>query len=182
MAYIPARPDPKAAPVRINLLSDTQTRPTPGMREAMARAEVGDEQFGDDPTTNLLNDRVAELMGKEAAVFLPSGTMCNVTSTLVYCRPGDEILAHVALLRERGPQLGRPYVDTVEGSAFSNMKELRVQFRGEPWRILFAFDPARSAILLVGGSQRGDKRWYKKHLIIPDDRFRRHLERLEHEQ
>jgi threonine aldolase len=105
MAYIPARPDPKATPVRINLLSDTQTRPTPGMREAMARAEVGDEQFGDDPTTNLLNDRVAELMGKEAAVFLPSGTMCNVTSTLVYCRPGDEILAHVSahlIAREGG--------------------------------------------------------------------------------
>ena len=94
MAYTPARRDPKAPPVRINLLSDTQTRPTPGMREAMARAEVGDEQVGDDPSVNLLCDRVADLMGKEAAVFLPSGTMCNVTATLVYCRPGDEILAH----------------------------------------------------------------------------------------
>ena len=92
--YTPARRDPKAPPVRINLLSDTQTRPTPGMREAMARAEVGDEQVGNDPSTNLLCDRVADLMGKEAAVFLPSGTMCNVTATLVYCRPGDEILAH----------------------------------------------------------------------------------------
>jgi threonine aldolase len=94
MAYTPARPDPKAPPVRINLLSDTQTRPTPGMREAMARADVGDEQVGDDPSVNLLCDRVADLMGKEAAVFLPSGTMCNVTATLVHCRPGDEILAH----------------------------------------------------------------------------------------
>jgi len=94
MAYTPARRDPKAPPVRINLLSDTQTRPTPGMREAMARAEVGDEQVGDDPSVNLLCDRVADLMGKEAAVFLPSGTMCNVTATLVHCRPGDEILAH----------------------------------------------------------------------------------------
>jgi threonine aldolase len=105
MAYTPVRRDPKAPPVRINLLSDTQTRPTPAMREAMARAEVGDEQVGDDPSTNLLCDRVAELMGKEAAVFLPSGTMCNVTATLVYCRPGDEILAHVSahlIAREGG--------------------------------------------------------------------------------
>src|SRR5271168_4953972 len=103
--YTPARPDPKAHPIRINLLSDTQTRPTPGMREAMARAEVGDEQVGDDPSVNLLCDRVADLMGKEAAVFLPSGTMCNVTATLVYCRPGDEILAHVSahiIAREGG--------------------------------------------------------------------------------
>ena len=105
MAYTPVRRDPKAPPIRINLLSDTQTRPTAGMREAMARAEVGDEQVGDDPSVNLLCDRVAELMGKEAAVFLPSGTMCNVTATLVHCRPGDEILAHVSahiIAREGG--------------------------------------------------------------------------------
>src|SRR5438128_11389060 len=94
MHYTPPPRDPKAAPVRINLLSDTQTRPTPGMREAMAKAEVGDEQLGDDPTVNALCERVAELLGKEAAVFVPSGTMCNVAATLVHCRPGDEILAH----------------------------------------------------------------------------------------
>ena len=92
--YTPAPRDPKAIPVRINLLSDTQTRPTPAMREAIARAEVGDEQIGDDPTVNVLCERVAELMGKQAAVFMPSGTMCNVAATLVHCRPGDEILAH----------------------------------------------------------------------------------------
>jgi threonine aldolase len=94
MTYTPPPRDPKAAPVRINLLSDTQTRPTPAMREAIARAEVGDEQIGDDPTVNLLCERVADVLGKEAAVFLPSGTMCNVAATLVHCRPGDEILAH----------------------------------------------------------------------------------------
>src|ERR1700704_1171132 len=94
MTYTPAPRDPKAVPVRINLLSDTQTRPTPAMREAIARAEVGDEQIGDDPTVNLLCERVAELLGKQAAVFMPSGTMCNVAATLVHCRPGDEILAH----------------------------------------------------------------------------------------
>src|SRR6266436_670357 len=75
-------------------MSDTQTRPTPAMREAIARAEVGDEQIGDDPTVNVLCERVADLLGKQAAVFLPSGTMCNVAATLVHCRPGDEILAH----------------------------------------------------------------------------------------
>ena len=94
MVYTPASPDKNLPPVRINLLSDTQTRPTPAMREAMARAEVGDEQFGDDPTVNLLCERVAALLGKEAAVFLPSGTMCNVAGILAHCRPGDEILAH----------------------------------------------------------------------------------------
>ena len=94
MHYTPAPRDPKAPPIRVNLLSDTQTRPTPAMREAMARAEVGDEQSGDDPTVNLLCERIADLLGKEAAVFMPSGTMCNVAATLVHCRPGDEILAH----------------------------------------------------------------------------------------
>ena len=94
MHYTPPPRDPKAQPVRINLLSDTQTRPTPAMREAMARAEVGDEQIGDDPSVNLLCERVSDLLGKEAAVFMPSGTMCNVAATLVHCRPGDEILAH----------------------------------------------------------------------------------------
>jgi len=105
MTYTPACPDPKAPAVRINLLSDTQTRPTPGMREAMARAEVGDEQTGDDPSVNVLCDRVADLLGKEAAVFMPSGTMCNVAATLVHCRPGDEILAHASahiIAREGG--------------------------------------------------------------------------------
>jgi threonine aldolase len=105
MTYTPPPRDPKAAPIRINLLSDTQTRPTPAMREAMARAEVGDEQIGDDPSTNLLCERVADLLGKQAAVFMPSGTMCNVAATLSYCRPGDEILAQESahiLVREGG--------------------------------------------------------------------------------
>lgn len=105
MSMTPAPRDKSLPPVRINLMSDTQTRPTPGMREAMARAEVGDEQIGDDPTTNTLCERVADLLGKQAAVFMPSGTMCNVAATLVHCRPGDEILAHASahlLTREGG--------------------------------------------------------------------------------
>jgi threonine aldolase len=64
------------------------------MKDAMTRAEVGDEQNGDDPTVNALCDRMAALTGKQAAMFLPTGTMCNQISILVHCRPGDEILAH----------------------------------------------------------------------------------------
>ena len=74
--------------------SDTKTKPTAGMRAAMAAAEVGDEQSDEDPTTNALCDRVAGLLGKEAAVFLPSGTMANEIAIRVHCRPGEEIIAH----------------------------------------------------------------------------------------
>ncbi|WP_135470676.1 threonine aldolase family protein [Crenalkalicoccus roseus] len=94
MVHAPPRPPAGAPPVRINLYSDTQTRPTPAMREAMLRAEVGDEQHGDDPTVHALCDRMAALMGKEAAMFLPSGTMCNVVAILTHCRSGDEVVAH----------------------------------------------------------------------------------------
>jgi threonine aldolase len=77
----------------VNLYSDTQTRPTAGMREAIAAAVVGDEQRGLDPTTSALQDRVAELLGFEAAVFLPSGTMCNEIAFRVHARPGgDEVI------------------------------------------------------------------------------------------
>ncbi|HAA93095.1 MAG TPA: low specificity L-threonine aldolase [Rhodospirillaceae bacterium] len=79
--------------VEVDLHSDTQTRPSPGMREAMAEAPVGDEQRGEDPSVNRLCEMAAELTGKEAAVFMPSGTMCNQASILVHCRPGDEIIA-----------------------------------------------------------------------------------------
>ena len=78
---------------RIDLYSDTQTRPTDAMRKAMAEAPVGDEQRGEDPSVNQLCAMTAELLGKEAAVFLPSGTMCNEIAMLLHCRPGDEIIA-----------------------------------------------------------------------------------------
>ena len=80
------------ATIRIDLYSDTITRPTPEMRRAMAEAEVGNEQAGEDPTVNRLCEMVAELLGKENAVFVPSGTMCNQIAYRVYCRPGDEII------------------------------------------------------------------------------------------
>jgi len=84
----------------VDLRSDTVTRPTPGMRRAMADAEVGDDVYGEDPTAKRLEARVAELLGKEAALFVPSGTMGNQLALLVHCRPGDEVVvghgAHVA--------------------------------------------------------------------------------------
>lgn len=79
--------------IDIDLYSDTQTRPTQAMRDAMASAPVGDEQRGEDPTTNRLCEMVADMLGKEAAVFMPSGTMCNQIAIMVHCRPGDEIIA-----------------------------------------------------------------------------------------
>jgi threonine aldolase len=94
MVHAPNRPPAGAPPVRINLYSDTQTRPTPAMKEAMMRAEVGDEQHGDDPTVHELCDRMAALMGKQAAMYLPSGTMCNVIAILTHCGKGDEVIAH----------------------------------------------------------------------------------------
>jgi threonine aldolase len=91
----------------IDLFSDTRTEPTPGMRRAMAEAEVGDEQAGLDPTVNALCERVAGLLGKQAAVYLPSGTMCNEISYRVHCRPGDAILldrtAHGITAEAGGP-------------------------------------------------------------------------------
>ena len=92
MPYEPQRFD--LSPVRINLYSDTQSRPTRAMKQAMLEAEVGDEQSGSDPSVWALCDRSAALLGKEAAMFLPSGTMCNQVAIATHCRPGDEILAH----------------------------------------------------------------------------------------
>jgi threonine aldolase len=92
--YAPPRIDPALPPLRVNLYSDTQTKPSPGMKAAMMAADVGDEQHGDDPAIHDLCDQMAALLGKEAAVFLPSGTMCNQIAILTHCRAGDEILAH----------------------------------------------------------------------------------------
>ena len=80
--------------IDVDLYSDTVTRPTPDMRRFMCEAEVGDEQKLEDPTVNQLCEMVAELLGKEAAVFLPSGTMCNEIALRVHARPGEEVIAH----------------------------------------------------------------------------------------
>ena len=77
---------------RIDLRSDTVTLPSPGMRKAMAEAPVGDDQYGEDPTVRRLQERIAELLGKEAALFLPSGTMANQTGLKLLTRPGDDVI------------------------------------------------------------------------------------------
>lgn len=91
----------------IDLASDVKTRPTAAMRQAMAMAEVGDEQAFEDPTVNALNARIAALLGKEAALFAPSGAMCNQIAIATWCRPGDEVIcdsgAHIAWYESGGP-------------------------------------------------------------------------------
>src|SRR5438045_2649227 len=76
----------------IDLRSDTVTLPSPGMRQAMAAAPVGDDQYGEDPTVNRLQERIAELLGKEAALFVPSGTMANQIGLKILTRPGDDVV------------------------------------------------------------------------------------------
>ena len=91
----------------IDFASDTKTRPTPGMRAAMAAAEVGDERANEDPTVNRLNARCAQLLGKEDAVFLPSGTMANEIALAVHCRAGEEVIcdatSHIIGFEGGGP-------------------------------------------------------------------------------
>jgi threonine aldolase len=101
--------------------SDTKTKPTRAMREAMLNAPVGDEQKSEDPTTTLLCERVAELLGKEAAVFLPSGTMCNEIALRVHTSPGDEIICerscHIVGFEGGGPAaLSGVMINAVDGS------------------------------------------------------------------
>lgn len=90
----------------------------------------------------------------------------------------DELYAMLMVLRDLGPALGRPRADTLEGSRFPNMKELRLQHRGKPWRFLFAFDPARTAVVLAGGCKAGVTRFYERHIRTADRRFAQHLETL----
>ena len=91
----------------VDLRSDTITQPTAEMRECMARAEVGDDVFGDDPTVRRLESRVADTLGKEAAVFVPSGTMANQIALRAHTEPGDEILvdanAHIYFYESGAP-------------------------------------------------------------------------------
>jgi len=76
----------------IDLRSDTVTKPTPAMRKAIAGAEVGDDVYGEDPTVNALQDKVARLLGKEASLFVPTGTMANQLSIKSHTQPGDEVI------------------------------------------------------------------------------------------
>jgi len=90
-----------------------------------------------------------------------------------------EIGAKVELLQERGPVLPRPHADVIAGSRHSNMKELRGKVDERQLRVLYAFDPLRTALLLIGGDKTGDPAWYEKFVPIADDLFDRHLQQLE---
>ncbi|GLR65127.1 type II toxin-antitoxin system RelE/ParE family toxin [Marinospirillum insulare] len=92
------------------------------------------------------------------------------------------VLASMMVLRDRGPTLSRPYADTLYGSSYSNMKELRVQSKGDPLRAFFAFDPKRKGILLCAGNKTGDeKRFYEVMIPIADREFAAHLDKLKKE-
>ncbi|MHB1195188.1 MAG: type II toxin-antitoxin system RelE/ParE family toxin [Longimicrobiales bacterium] len=93
----------------------------------------------------------------------------------------DAIDVVVGLLEEKGPQLSFPHSSKVTTSRHGHLRELRVQYRGEPYRILYAFDPRRVALVLVGGSKTGDDRWYEKHVPMADALYDEHLEELRRE-
>ena len=114
----------------IDLRSDTVTRPSPGMRAAMAAAEVGDDQFGDDPTINRLQERVAELLGKEVSLWLPTGTMANQVALRALTSPGDDVIvsrqAH-SVWHETGGSAANAGVQLTEigGLGFFTAEEFR---------------------------------------------------------
>ena len=114
----------------IDLRSDTVTRPTAAMREAMAGAEVGDDQYGEDPSINRLQERVASLLGKEAALWLPTGTMANQVALRVLTRPGDDVLVSESTV-DRVPG-GTPLLS---GSASDRFIVSR-RWSPKPWLLL----------------------------------------------
>lgn len=93
----------------------------------------------------------------------------------------ESLTASVMLLQQLGPHLSRPHADTIKGSRHANMKELRTQHQGRPLRTLFAFDPRRCAILLIGGDKTGDERFYSRLVPLADRLYDEHLEQLKRE-
>lgn len=93
----------------------------------------------------------------------------------------ESVYEAMGVLEKFGPKLGRPYVDTLNGSDFTNMKELRIQHAGDPIRAFFAFDPTRRAIVLCAGDKTGtnEKRFYKDMIKLADSEYRKHLAKLE---
>jgi len=90
----------------------------------------------------------------------------------------DSVSRSVKLLIAQGVNLPRPHADTLKGSKFPNMKELRVQHEGRPYRVLYAFDPRRCAMLLIGGDKTGNARWYRQFIPIADAIFAQHLREI----
>ena len=91
----------------------------------------------------------------------------------------DSVAFGVGLLQAKGPTLARPYADTVYQSAYVNMKELRVQHEGRPYRVLFVFDPRRVGMLLIGGDKTGNPDWYEEYVPKADRIYRQHLRESE---
>lgn len=94
----------------------------------------------------------------------------------------ESITVSVGLLELMGPNLPRPHSDTINGSRFKNMKELRTQHAGKPYRTLYALDPRRTAILLIGGNKEGNDNWYKTYIPIADKLYTQHLSELNIEE
>jgi len=143
----------------VDLFSDTKTRPSQNMMIAMMEAETGDEQANEDPTTRKLQERVAELLGKEDALFLPSGTMCNQIAIAVHCRPGDEIIAdktsHIINFEAGGAAvIGQAMIKSLEGergifTVEQVNRALRSEFRHSPSSKMIAIEQTAN---LGGGS------------------------------
>jgi len=140
----------------IDLRSDTVTKPTPEMRDAMARAEVGDDVYGEDPTVNRLEARAAELLGKQAGLYVPSGTMGNLAAVLTHCGRGSEIIlgekAHTFLYEVGGiSALGGIHPHTIPNQADGTLKldDIRGAVRGED-----IHDPPTRLILLENTHNR----------------------------
>jgi hypothetical protein len=93
----------------------------------------------------------------------------------------DDVAAVVDLLEEHGPRLGYPHTSGIEASQHSHMRELRIQHAGRPYRVLYAFDPRRAAILLLGGDKTGDDRWYETNVPIADRLYDEYLEEIRKE-
>lgn len=133
----------------VDLRSDTVTRPTPAMRQAMAQAEVGDDVYGEDPTVNRLQERAAALTGKETALFFPSGTMANQTAVKVHTQPGEEVIC------EAGCHIYN--IETGMMAAFSGVLPRPIEGRRgvlDPAKVVAAIRPssyylARTSLLAV---------------------------------
>ena len=93
----------------------------------------------------------------------------------------ESVRVSVELLAELGPALTRPQADTVHGSAFPNMRELRIQHEGRPYRVLYAFDPRRTGVLLIGGDKTGNSRWYREFVPLADAIYAQHLREIREE-
>src|ERR1700732_2108391 len=141
---------------RIDLRSDTVTLPSPGMRRAMAAAPVGDDQYGEDPSVNRLQERIAELPRQEAALFVPSGTMANQIGLKILTRPGDDVVvgeeAHI-VWHESGAAAANSGVQfTVAGQdGMFTAADLRAAYK-PPGHIVF---PPTTAVAVENTHHRG---------------------------